>query len=121
MDRAVFDSMTRSIEFGDVPGIGRQRNDAAEMQRSERLARQDGFAAPPSGANFMDLLQRSLEQVNHDQHVADHAIKEMIAGRTKNVHETMLAVEQAEISLKLMMQVRNKILDAYNEIMRMQV
>jgi flagellar hook-basal body complex protein FliE len=49
------------------------------------------------------------------------AIKELVAGRTKNIHETMLAIERADTSLKLMMQVRNKVLDAYREIMRMQV
>ena len=62
-----------------------------------------------------------MGQVNLDQHQADHAIKEMVAGRSKNLHETLLAVEKADSSLKLMMQVRNKVLDAYREIMRMQV
>jgi flagellar hook-basal body complex protein FliE len=52
---------------------------------------------------------------------ADEAISNLVAGRTKNIHETMLAIERADSSLKLMMQVRNKILDAYKEIMRMQV
>jgi flagellar hook-basal body complex protein FliE len=59
--------------------------------------------------------------VNQDQVQADRAIKELVAGRGKNIHETMLAVERADTSLKLMMQVRNKVLDAYREIMRMQV
>ena len=42
-------------------------------------------------------------------------------GGTKNIHETMIAIEKAEISFKLMLQVRNKILEAYQEVMRMQV
>jgi flagellar hook-basal body complex protein FliE len=44
-----------------------------------------------------------------------------VAGKAKNIHETMLAVERADMSLKLLMQVRNKLLDAYREVMRMQV
>jgi flagellar hook-basal body complex protein FliE len=44
-----------------------------------------------------------------------------VAGRTKNIHETMLQLQKADLSLKTMMQVRNKVLEAYKEIMKMQV
>jgi flagellar hook-basal body complex protein FliE len=70
---------------------------------------------------FASMLQSSLENVNELQHQADIAIKETLAGRNKNIHETMLAIEKADTSLKLMMQVRNKILDAYREVMKMQL
>jgi len=73
------------------------------------------------GVTFSDILNKSVDQVNEYQLQADHATKELIAGRTKNIHETMLTVERADMALKLMVQVRNKILDAYREIMRMQV
>ena len=63
----------------------------------------------------------TISQVNQYQVDADVAIKEMLAGRNKNVHETMLALERADVSLKLMTQVRNKVIEAYREIMRMQV
>ena len=67
------------------------------------------------------MLTESLEKVNEAQVAADSSMKELAAGRTKNIHETMLSIEKADSSLKLMMQVRNKVLDAYKEIMRMQV
>jgi flagellar hook-basal body complex protein FliE len=70
---------------------------------------------------FSQILEDSLDKVNLYQSQADTAIKELVAGRTKNIHETMLTIERADTSLKMMMQVRNKILDAYREIMRMQV
>ena len=73
------------------------------------------------GQTFSDILRDSVDKVNQYQNQADTAIKELVAGRSKNIHETMLTVERADTSLKLMMQVRNKILDAYREIMRMQV
>jgi len=80
-------------------------------------------AATPgeNAGTFSEILRKTVNEVNNDQVQADTAIKEMVAGRSKNIHETMLAVERADTSLKLMMQVRNKVLDAYKEIMRMQV
>ncbi len=73
------------------------------------------------GKTFTDILRDSMDQVNVQQGQADEAIKELVAGRSKNIHETMLTIERADTSLKLMMQVRNKILDAYKEVMRMPV
>ena len=80
-----------------------------------------GPGSEVKGGGFFDALQKSMEAVNTDQVQADHSIKELIAGRNKNIHETMLAIQKADLSLKTMMQVRNKILEAYKEIMRMQV
>lgn len=79
-----------------------------------------GGASDP-GKSFSDILRNSVDKVNEMQTQADTAVKELVAGRSKNIHETMLTIERADTSLKLMMQVRNKILDAYREIMRMQV
>ena len=77
--------------------------------------------ATDQGKTFSDILRNSVDKVNEMQVQADTAIKELVAGRSKNIHETLLTIERADTSLKLMMQVRNKILDAYREIMRMQV
>ena len=74
-----------------------------------------------SGKTFTEMLKDSMDQVNTQQFQADEAIKELVGGRSKNIHETMLTIERADTSLKLMMQVRNKILDAYKEVMRMPV
>lgn len=80
-----------------------------------------GPSQQPKGAGFFDMLQKTMETVNTDQVQADSSIKDLIAGRNKNIHETMLSIQKADLSLKTMMQVRNKILEAYKEIMRMQV
>src|SRR4051794_2585342 len=74
-----------------------------------------------SNQSFGDMLKESLDKANEIQLQADRAAKELAAGRNKNVHETMLMLEKADMSFRLMMQVRNKVLDAYREIMRMQV
>jgi len=73
------------------------------------------------GTSFFEALEKSMSEVNADQHTADAAIKDLVAGKSKNIHETMLQIQKAELSLKAMMQVRNKILEAYKEIIRMQV
>ena len=52
---------------------------------------------------------------------ADIAVQKLVTGENKNIHETLLAVEQAEIAFKTMNQIRTKVIDAYKEIMRMQV
>lgn len=71
--------------------------------------------------SFGEMLNKSLEDLNEMQLQADRAAKEMIAGRNKNIHETMLTMEKADMSFRLAMQVRNKVIDAYREIMRMNV
>ncbi len=68
---------------------------------------------------FGEVLKTSLQEVNRLHTEADQAIRDLAAGRGEGIHETMIALEKAEISFQLMMQVRNKIIGAYEEIMRM--
>jgi len=75
----------------------------------------------PGQASFGQVLKDSLAQVNHLQHEADGAIRELASGGTATLHDTMLTIEKAELSFRLMMQVRNKIVEAYQEVLRMQV
>ncbi len=73
------------------------------------------------GANFADTLSESLQKVNDLQKQADTAIEDFATGKTGNIHETMIAVGKADLAFRLTMQVRNKIVEAYQEVMRMQV
>jgi flagellar hook-basal body complex protein FliE len=70
---------------------------------------------------FADVLKSSLDEVNQLQQKADAAITALATGDKMSLHDTMIAMEQADVSFRLMMQVRNKIVDAYQEIMRIQV
>ena len=74
-----------------------------------------------SRKSFSDMLTDSVNRVNTMQKQADVSIQKLASGESKNIHETLLAVEQAEIAFKTMNQVRSKVIDAYKEIMRMQV
>jgi flagellar hook-basal body complex protein FliE len=70
---------------------------------------------------FADFFWRSVAEVDNVQQQADGAIRELAAGRQKDLHQTMIAIEKAEISFQLLMKVRNKIIAAYEEIMRMSI
>jgi len=113
------------IEAG-FEGVSRSFEGAPSESTVLREMRRNGLTAPEGPAagdskGFLDVMKDAFDEVNRHQSEADRSIKEMVAGRNKNIHETLLAVERADSSLKLMMQVRNKVLDAYREIMRMQV
>ena len=74
-----------------------------------------------SKESFGKALTDALKDVNQLQLEADQAIRNLEVGKTGSLHEAMIALEKADISFRAMMQVRNKILEAYQEIMRMQV
>ncbi|HEY8496795.1 MAG TPA: flagellar hook-basal body complex protein FliE [Limnochordales bacterium] len=74
-----------------------------------------------ASASFASMLQQGLAQVNALQSAADEAIWRLAAGQADNLHEVMIAVERASIALELTIAIRNKLVEAYQEIMRMQV
>ncbi len=77
--------------------------------------------AAQDGPSFGDVLKDSLKTVNNLQHEADRSITDLASGGSTSLHDTMLALEKADLSFRLMMQVRNKIVEAYQEVVRMQV
>jgi flagellar hook-basal body complex protein FliE len=70
---------------------------------------------------FSDMLKTSVERVNALQKQADIAIDDLVLGSNKDIVQTVIMMEKADISFRLMMQVRNKIIQADEEIMRTQV
>ena len=73
--------------------------------------------AESAGKFFNELVAK----INELQVSSDQSIQQFATGENKNLHEVMIAMEKASISFQFMSQVRNKALDAYQEIMRMQV
>lgn len=74
-----------------------------------------------AGAGFSELLSRSITEVNSQAQEADLLVKGLASGEHANIHETMIAMEKSGISFRLMTKVQQKALDAYREIMRMQI
>ena len=70
---------------------------------------------------FADYLKDALNDANKMIIESERLAEDYAAGRTDNMHQVLIAAEKADIALQFTMQVRNKILDAYNEIMRMQI
>jgi flagellar hook-basal body complex protein FliE len=73
------------------------------------------------GDKFGQALKNSIAEVNQAQVSADRAAEQIAAGETKNLHGAMIKLEEADISMRLMVQVRNKAVEAYQEIMRMSI
>ncbi len=78
-------------------------------------------AAGTQGPTFVDMVKGMLGEVDQAQRTAEEAAKSYAAGRTTDVTATMVAMEQASVTFALMLQVRNRLLDAYQEISRLQV
>lgn len=74
-----------------------------------------------SGKSFADVLKESIKEVNKLQLEADEALKALATGKEEDIQKVMVTLQKADVSLKLLMEVRNKALEAYQEIMRMQV
>lgn len=78
-------------------------------------------ASQSTGPSFADTLTEAIGNVNQLHLEADQKAKQLATGKTDDVAAVMIATEKADIALRAMVQVRNKIIDAYQEIMRMQV
>ncbi|NPV05697.1 MAG: flagellar hook-basal body complex protein FliE [Syntrophaceae bacterium] len=80
-----------------------------------------GSAAGGPQGSFGEMLKQAVSEINRLQNSADKAITNVQLGQSGSIHEAMIALEKADLSFRAMMQVRNKILEAYQEVMRMQV
>ncbi len=90
-----------------LAGVQQNKEQASEVNRSAE--------------SFKNMLGDIVSEVSNSQVQADHSIQQLHTGGEKHLHEAMLSIEQADITLRYMVQVRNKALEAYQEIMRMQV
>jgi len=100
----------------DAPGWFRRAVDAPYEGRSSRR----GVEAPQQ-QSFGDMVKEFAGDVNALQFEAGHAIDQFVTGEAADVHQVMVAVEQAGIAMDLMLEIRNRVLDGYQELIRMQV
>jgi flagellar hook-basal body complex protein FliE len=91
---------------------------AAGLRTTEMRARPQ--EASPS-KSFRDVLMGSLEEVNRLQSDADQSVQRLLTGETDNVTEVFAAVNKAGIAFDLLMEVRNKLTEAYQEIQQMRI
>ena len=70
---------------------------------------------------FGDYIKQSLQDVNSRMLEADQAIDDLVTGKNQDIHNTMISMQKADISFELVMQIRNKIVAAYDEIRKMSI
>jgi flagellar hook-basal body complex protein FliE len=78
-------------------------------------------AGESSRGDFGEILKDAISTANDLQKQSDQQIQNFIAGESQDLHTTVIAMQKADLSFQMMMQVRNKIVQAYQEIMRMQM
>lgn len=93
----------------------------AQQLRSQPVPGGGGAGADALVGSFGQVLSNALNQVNALQHRADAMARGVATGEVRDLHQVMIAAQEAGLAFELTMQIRNKIVDAYQEIMRMQV
>ncbi|OBR94978.1 MULTISPECIES: flagellar hook-basal body complex protein FliE [Clostridium] len=104
-DTAVFDKV----------GGNTYKQNVSNDSKDNIVNNEDGIAS------FSNLLQSKLNGVNNDQVQANNSIQEFVEGDRNDIHNVMLDAEQAKMSLELAVQIRNKFVEAYQEINRTQL
>lgn len=100
-------------QFGPIKGLDETLK-AGQTRRGEA-------ADKVTGPSFKDVLSREIDRVNEMQLAADRAIEDLATGKAQNLAEVMTAVEKADLAFKTLMQIRNKLMEAFDELNRMRV
>jgi flagellar hook-basal body complex protein FliE len=98
-------------EIGLLSGVGEKAGLSVPLKEP----------AEGSGVRFGEMLQASLDRVSQLQTAADQSVADLATGRQADIHSTMIAVDKAEIALEMALTIRNKLLTAYETIMRTQI
>lgn len=97
----------------------------SQLQRLRQAATDEGLGLPtphdPGKPAFGDALENAINKVDGAQKAADGQIEAFVSGEQENLHEVMIAMNEAKLSFQLMTEVRNRMLETYQELMRMQV
>ncbi len=111
-----------AIDSGRIEAMMAQLKAAATRPTGEAAAPVGVGEAPAAKVNFSDALKSSLEQVSSSQNKADEMGKAFAMGDDKvNLSDVMISMQKASINFQATVQVRNKMVSAYHEIMNMQV
>ena len=88
---------------------------------SPGLAPQTVQAPTDTTATFGTVLGRLVQDVNEKQNAAADTVRGLLGGQNVSLHQAMIAMEEANLSFQLMVEVRNRLLESYQELMRMQI
>jgi flagellar hook-basal body complex protein FliE len=102
---------------GPIEGVAAVQGLAAGIPATSQAA----IALQPADAGFGAMVSRGIEQVNAQLLGAQTDLQALATGNVENLHQVMVRLEESRMSFQLVMQVRNRALEAYQELMRMQV
>lgn len=89
-----------------------------QIQSQQKIGTQQ---VTETGQNFGDFFIKQMNETNQLQNQADQELQSLMIGESDNLHDVMVAMEEAKIALEMTTQVRNKIVDAYQEIKNIQI
>lgn len=107
------------LTIGNSEGLIQSGQTLKEI-RDSRI-RPDVISGTDQQKSFVDTLKDAVNNVNEMQKTADKKMEELATGKAKSIPDVMIAAEKADIAMRLMVSVRNKVIEAYQEIMKMQV
>jgi len=90
------------------------------MNSQQKAAGAIGFGTD-DGSQFSSLLKSALDNLDQSQLDAEVAAAQLVTGQTEDLHTPLIAVEKASLTMGLAVNIRNKVLEAYHEVMRMQI
>ena len=106
-----------SLQVRELPGLD-QSNAAAKIADSPKTA---GSSATSGAKPFTNLIQNAVGEVDSKMQTASTETTKLLTGESTNVHQAVIAMQEASVAFSLMVEVRNKLVDSYQELMRMQV
>ena len=95
-----------------------QPQELQQLLDASHIAKPDASAAKPKFASF---LEQAVAEVDGKMKAADAEKTQIFTGETNNLHQAMISMQEASVAFSLMVEVRNKLVESYQEIMRMQV
>ena len=91
------------------------------VQIGSKLINNDNKVNEQSNSNFSDVFKQAIDNVNQSQVNSDNMVQDFIKGEEVAMHDVMLSVQEAQMSMQLLLEVRNKFVEAYQEINKVQL
>jgi flagellar hook-basal body complex protein FliE len=102
--------------IGSMGGVGGPRRIGLDIAGEGGLSR---FQMPEGGTSFGDTLKKAIGEVSNKQDSAQNYIERFVRGEPVELHQVMAASEEAQISLEMLVELRNKLMDAYKSVVNM--
>ncbi len=96
-------------------------NEISGSKALDLLTSASSSSSSGSSLDFTEIMNKAMEQVNTLTNQSTAQENTLLTGEAQDIHSVVIAAEKADIALQMTLQVRNKVLDAYQEMMRMQI